>query len=106
MTNKEAIERLGYIKNQYHTLLNFDDYDEVFDNAIKALEARPQKASDCIPVKDLINYIRNCREELFEKMKDYHPREFEIRDSMLTNFEQLVRLASSKYKADMRGGEE
>ena len=39
--NKEAIEKLGYIKNQYHTLLNFDDYDEVFDNAIKALEERP-----------------------------------------------------------------
>jgi rubrerythrin len=41
MINKEAIEKLGYIKNQYHTLLNFDDYDEVFDIAIKALEERP-----------------------------------------------------------------
>ena len=68
-------------------------------------EDRPQEASDCIPVKDLINFIRNCREELFEKMKDYHQREFEIRYDMLTNFEQLVRLASSKYKADMRGEE-
>jgi hypothetical protein len=37
ITNKEAIEKLGYIKNQYHTLLNFDDYDEVFDKAINAL---------------------------------------------------------------------
>lgn len=37
ITNKEAIEKLGYIKNQYHTLLDFDDYDEVFDKAINAL---------------------------------------------------------------------
>lgn len=78
---------------------------ELKDKIRKALKERPQGTSDCIPVKDLINYIRNCREELFEKMKDYNLREFEIRDSMLTNFEQLVRLASSKYKDDMRGRE-
>ena len=38
MTNKEAIEKLGYIKNQYHVMLNFTDYDEVFDKAIDALK--------------------------------------------------------------------
>ncbi len=48
--------------------------------------------------KDLIGYIRTCREELFEKMTEYSPKEFDIRDSMLTNFEQIVRLASSRYK--------
>lgn len=99
MTNKEAIY---IINNRLNTYYCTDEDLEALNLAIKALEERPQEASDCIPVKDLINYIRNCREELFEKMKDYHPREFEIRDSMLTNFEQLVRLASSKYKADMR----
>lgn len=48
--------------------------------------------------KDLIGYIRTCREELFENMKEYSPKEFDIRDNMLTNFEQIVRLASSRYK--------
>lgn len=45
MTNKEAIEKLGYIKNQYHVMLNFTDYDDVFDIAIKALEK--DKCSSC-----------------------------------------------------------
>ena len=74
------------------------------DGYLKGKEERPQ--GECIPVKDLINFIHTCREELFEKMKDYHQKEFEIRDSMLTNFEQIIKLASSKYKADMRGGRE
>ena len=38
MNEKEAIVKLGYIKNQYHILLDFDDYDEAIDLAIKALE--------------------------------------------------------------------
>jgi len=49
MTNKDAIEKLGYIKNQYHVMLNFTDYDEVFDIAIKALE-NERKTGHWIPI--------------------------------------------------------
>lgn len=42
MTNKENIEKLEYIKNQYHVMFNFTDYDEALDLAIKAIEERPQ----------------------------------------------------------------
>ena len=78
--------------------------DKVVNDVIDLIDNAPtvEYQGEWIPVKDLINYIRTCREELFEKMKGYSQKEFEIRDSMLTNFEQLVRLASSKYKADMR----
>ena len=109
MTEKEALkwlkDHVEWYEKEYQFPNPNNEQVAVYKVAIKALKERPQGTSDCIPVKDLINYIRNCREELFEKMKDYNLREFEIRDSMLTNFEQLVRLASSKYKNDMRGRE-
>lgn len=66
----------------------------------RSKEERPH--GDLIRVKDLTAFIRACRDELFDKMKDYSQGEFEIRDNMLINFEQIVKLASSKYKADMR----
>ena len=46
MTNEEAIEKLGYIKQQYNLLLGTDIYDEVIDTAIKALKDNVRPQSD------------------------------------------------------------
>ncbi len=105
MTKQDILDYFNDINQAYNDSSRLDSLSNMIDEMLEtALEERPQ--GECIPVKDLINYIHTCREELFEKIKDYHQKEFEIRDSMLTNFEQIVKLASSKYKADMRGGRE
>lgn len=101
----EAVE-VQYIDNA-PTIDDLSAYsDKLWKQAYERGKAEARLQGEWIPVKDLNNFIRTCREELFEKMKDYHPREFEIRENMLLNFEQIVKLASSKYEADMRGGRE
>jgi len=78
-------------------------YNKGYAQGYERGKAEKRPTGEWIPVKDLNNFIRTCREELFEKMKDYPPQEFEIRENMLLNFEQIVKLASSKYEADIRG---
>ena len=78
---------------------NGEDYRYDIHTAIaQGIPFGDRPKGECIPVKDLIGYIRTCREELFERMKEYEPKEFEIRDDMLTNFEQIVRLISENKK--------
>ena len=70
--------------------------DKVVNDVIDIIDNAP--TIECVPVNALIGYVRTCRDELFENMKNYSQDEFAIRDNMLTNFEQIVRLASSSLR--------
>lgn len=101
-----AITTLKY----YRDKLGCEAY---FDYAVNVLETvgNPEKANKAptdgrVPVSDLIGFVRTCREELFDNMKNYSQEEFTIRDSMLTNFEQIVRLASSSLRSRTDAGED
>lgn len=59
-------------------------------------ELKALKEGEWLYKPDLINYIRCCREELFEKQNDYSEIEFNTRDLMLTNFEQIIQLAHKR----------
>lgn len=59
-------------------------------------ELKDYREGEWLYKPDLINYIRCCREELFEKQSDYSEIEFNTRDLMLTNFEQIIQLAHKR----------